>query len=234
VLQAGEPGNRLQKAAIVVSVTDHGNGIPPEMLDHVFDLFVQGDTSLARQPGGLGIGLTIARQLTELHHGRITATSAGPDRGATFEVSLPKLSAADVRPPPAARPERKRTGRARRVLVVDDNLDAAESLRRLLRSHGHVVEQAHNAEEALALATHLKPEIAVLDIGLPKMDGCELARRLKAQGGHGLPLLLVALSGYGQESDFNRSREAGFDAHLVKPVDPEPLLDLIERAPEAK
>jgi two-component system CheB/CheR fusion protein len=215
---------------VVTRITDTGIGMEPGILEKIFELFVQADASLARPHGGLGIGLTIARQLTELHRGTLRASSPGPGRGSTFEVRLPLLVAGVESPPPRPAAERRRRSRSRRVLVVDDNRDAAESLSRLLRSHGHVVEQTRDPEQALEIASGFRPEIAVLDIGLPRIDGYELARRLRAQHGKLAPYL-VAVSGYGQESDFKRSTEAGFDVHLVKPIEPEVLLDLLERAP---
>ena len=216
---------------VVVSVTDSGIGLSPDMLEHAFDLFVQGDNSLARVHGGLGIGLTIARQLVELHDGSIRASSPGTGKGASFEVELPLFTGAAPKPAPAPDPAARRRAGPRRVLVVDDNLDAAESLVRVLRGEGHAVEQAHDAGQALLVADRFRPEICVLDIGLPKVDGYALAKRLRERQDSDSRLFLVAVSGYGRDADRRRSSEAGFDEHLVKPVEPGVMLELIARAP---
>jgi signal transduction histidine kinase len=229
-----EPGGRVDVTAardggdVVVSVRDRGAGIGPEMLGRVFDLFEQGERALDRAQGGLGVGLTVARSLVELHGGRISAHSDGPGRGSTFVVRLPAISLA----PPAAEPgeadglRARAGGGALRVLVVDDNADAAEVLAEALRVQGHHVVAAHDGEAALELAAGLRPDAAVLDIGLPGMDGYELARRLRALL-HPARVRLVALSGYGQDADRRASQGAGFDRHLVKPADLDALVDAL-------
>ncbi|MDR7332669.1 ATP-binding protein [Roseateles asaccharophilus] len=198
----------------VVRVADSGVGIPPEMLPSVFDLFVQSTRTLDRAQGGLGIGLSIVKRLVEMHGGRAAASSAGVGAGATFEIRLPlstlPLPVADT-PPATARD-------SRRVLVIDDNEDAAESLAMMLRLDGHEVCTGFGADDALRLADEWVPDLVLLDIGLPVMDGYEVARRLRARP-QAATLRLVALTGYGQPDDLRRSAEAGFDGHLVKPVD---------------
>jgi CheY-like chemotaxis protein len=207
-----------------IVVRDSGIGIDPKLLPHVFDLFVQGRQGIDRAAGGLGLGLAIARTLVELHGGSISANSAGEGRGSEFRVELPRY--ANTRP--VMRPGHSgafavAAMRSLRVLVVDDNEDAAFLFSEALRKLGHVVDVAHDGPSALAIARERPPEVAFLDIGLPVMDGYELGRRLKEVG---VQVKLVAVTGYGNTSDRVRSREAGFDLHLVKPVD----LSLIQDA----
>jgi signal transduction histidine kinase len=231
-----DPGGRVTVAATtrggeaIVMVTDTGRGITPDMLPHVFDLFVQERQNLDRSRGGLGLGLAIVRSLVRLHGGRVEVSSPGPGHGATFTVWLPRVpdvrEVRDVRdvcdasstdapdaPSAIARPERRATS----VLVVDDNVDAATLLADLLESHGYTARVAHDAPQVLELAHDFVPDVALLDIGLPAMDGYELAHRLRA-----LPswcnVRMMALTGYGQSSDHIRSKEAGFDHYLVKPI----------------
>jgi PAS domain S-box-containing protein len=205
----------------VLTVRDTGVGIRPELLPRVFDLFVQSDRSLERSGGGLGIGLSLVRQLIELHGGTVEAASPGPGRGSTFTVRLPVLAGpADA--DDAARPAV--AGPPRRVLVIEDNDDAREMLRNLLRMFGHEVHEACDGARGLEEARRLRPDAALIDIGLPGMDGYEVARRIRAD----LPgARLVALTGYGQPEDRERALAAGFDAHLVKPVDPDQLQRLL-------
>jgi signal transduction histidine kinase len=203
---------REQDGMGVVSVQDNGIGISADMLPRVFDLFVQSERSLDRAEGGLGIGLSVARRLVVMHGGEVTAHSDGVGHGSLFEVRLPLVDAA-----PATKP----VGDAnhcsqRRVLVVDDNRDAADSLALLLQVQGHEVQIAYDGEQALQVAAGFPADLVLLDIGLPLMNGFEVARRLRSRGS---AARLVALSGYGQPEDVRQSREAGFDAHLVKPVD---------------
>jgi PAS domain S-box-containing protein len=212
----------------VVRVRDNGMGISADLLPHVFELFTQGDHSLARSEGGLGIGLTLVQRLVEMHGGSVEAHSAGPRQGSEFVVRLPavqgppELLVEDGGPECYQRPLTLR----RRVLVVDDNLDAAESLASLLRVGGHEVRTVHDGPTALQMAETFRPEVVLLDIGLPRMDGYEVARRLRQQtAAH--KVLLVAVTGYGQEEDRQRAEEAGFDAHLVKPADPEIMNRLV-------
>jgi signal transduction histidine kinase len=210
---------------VVLRVRDDGVGIGADFLPHVFDLFTQDDHSPARSGGGLGIGLTLVKTLVELHGGHVAARSDGPDKGSEFVVWLP----APDRPAPAERRSEwgvRRLAPPRRVLVVDDNVDAAESLATLLRVERHEVYTAHDGPTALATAEAFRPEVVLLDIGLPQMDGYEVARRLRARAGFE-KALLVALTGYGQEEDRRRAAEAGFDAYLVKPADPLALHELL-------
>jgi signal transduction histidine kinase/integral membrane sensor domain MASE1/ActR/RegA family two-component response regulator len=205
-------------AEVVIRVRDTGIGIRPDLLPHVFDLFVQSERSLERSQGGLGIGLTLVRSLVEMHGGSVTAQSEGVGKGSEFIFRLPVLveqtqaetRGADARPA-AALPRR-------RVLVVDDNVDAAESLAMLLRISGQDVRVAHNGPAALETAAAYHPELVLLDIGLPGMTGYEVAERLRAQAGFD-GTVLAAVTGYGQEEDRRRSRAAGIDYHLVKPVE---------------
>jgi signal transduction histidine kinase/CheY-like chemotaxis protein len=203
----------------LVEVRDRGEGFAPGGGEALFGLFVQGEQTLARSHGGLGIGLTIARRLAELHGGTIEAASEGPGRGATFSVRLPLASSAARAAPPADRPAQ---GPRRRVLVVDDSDDIRETMRLLLTEWGHEVTIAANGEEGLEQVYRARPEVAIIDIGLPGMSGYELAQRIR-----GLPdaaaMRLIALTGYGQPSDGRRAREAGFDEHLLKPLAPDAL-----------
>ena len=201
----------------VLSVRDTGVGIRAELLPRVFDLFVQADRSLERTAGGLGIGLTLVRQLVQLHGGTVEAASAGPGRGSTFTVWLPIVHAPPG-PRDAARPVL--AGPSRRILIIEDNDDAREMLRNLLHLFGHEVHEACDGATGLAEARRLRPEAALIDVGLPGMDGYEVAGRIRAE----VPgARLVALTGYGQPEDRERALAAGFDEHLVKPVDPEQL-----------
>jgi signal transduction histidine kinase len=207
---------RAESGWAVVSITDNGVGIPQELLPQIFDLFVQSDRSLDRSLGGLGIGLSVVQRLIEMHGGFVSASSAGPGCGAKFAVRLPLVALPDTRvtAEPAAAP------RAMRILVVDDNTDAADSLTLLLKLDGHETQSVYTPADALERARSFEPEVILLDIGLPGMDGYEVARRIRS---HGSRARLVALTGYGQSEDVQRAREAGFDEHLVKPADPDEL-----------
>ncbi len=230
------PGGRLALTAAVeggravVRVRDNGVGIRAEMLPRVFDLFAQADQSLDRSPGGLGVGLTLARSLVELHGGTVEAHSDGPGRGSEFVVRLPIADCGLRIADSADNPQSAiRNPQSRRVLVVDDNRDAAESLTMLLRAAGHEVQTAHSGPAALEAARAFRPEAVLLDIGLPGLDGYEVARRLRGEAGCG-GALLVAVTGYGQDEDRRRAREAGFDHHLVKPADLATLQEILARA----
>jgi PAS domain S-box-containing protein len=230
-----EPGGQMivsarrEKGQVSVSVKDNGIGIAAEVLPKVFDLFVQAERGIDRSQGGLGIGLALARSLVDLHGGTIAARSEGPGRGSEFIVRLPlsvtrsvpaKASTAE-----ASAPAPRRSGL--RILLVDDNLDAVDLLAEGLRSFGHEVAVAHDGPAALTVARDFRPNTALLDIGLPVMDGYELATVLrKAQGSD--PLRLIALTGYGQDADKARSQDAGFDVHLVKPVDLDTVAALLD------
>jgi CheY-like chemotaxis protein len=221
----------LEGAEIILEVRDNGIGIAPEVLPRVFDLFVQERQALDRSLGGLGLGLAIVRSLVTMHGGTVTARSEGKGQGSEFTIRIPaaarQSAAAPAQPEAgvAAAPAREA---GLKILLVDDNDDAAELLGELLRTLGHVTCVAHDGPAALRMAAEFQPEVALLDIGLPVMDGYELARRLRE-----IPTLkdvqLVAVTGYGQEADRLRSRDAGFDAHLVKPVQLEMLEPLFKR-----
>ena len=202
---------------VVVRIEDNGCGIPRERLAHVFEMFTQIDRTLSRAQGGLGIGLSLVRRLVEMHGGQVAVESVGPGRGSTFLVRLP-LAAPFASIATEEIPVSRR-GPTRRVLVIDDNIDAAESLAELLRVSGHEAQAVHDGAEALVAARGLPPEVVFLDLGLPGMDGYEVARRLRAEP-HLSGAVLVALSGWGNAEDRRRSREAGFDHHLTKPADP--------------
>jgi signal transduction histidine kinase len=202
----------------VLRVVDEGAGIDPELLPRVFDLFVQAEDSSDRARGGLGIGLTLVRRLVELHGGTIEAQSDGKGRGATFTVRLTAIAGAHTRPSPPA----KLRVRPRRVLLVDDNRDSREMYGLVLEADGHEVFQAGDGTDALKLFRREQPDVAIIDIGLPGMDGYEIARRFRAEP-NGRAVTLIALTGYGQPEDRERSRAAGFDRHLVKPTSPEGL-----------
>ncbi len=223
----------------VLRVSDDGVGISAELLPRVFDLFTQGDRSLARSEGGLGIGLTLVKSLVEMHAGTVTAHSDGPLLGSEFVVRLPlkRPSSLVPCPLPAATDRgqgtRDRGQGTRSVLVVDDNADAAESLALVLRAAGYEVRTAHDGPAALEAAAAARPDAVLLDLGLPRMDGYEVARRLRRQAG-AAPPLLVAVTGYGQEENRRRAEQAGFDGYLVKPADPgevQRLLASLRRAP---
>ena len=222
-------GGRIDFTAFVtgetieVRVQDQGIGIQPAQLDEIFELFVQVDRSFEKH-GGLGIGLTLARQLVELHNGTIEARSEGIGHGSTFIVRLPVAAPSPV--PAATCVEPADTGGSLRILVADDNRDAAESLAMLLRSSGHVVREALDGETALREAAVFLPTVAFLDIGMPKVSGYDVARTLRAQP-WGRTIHLIALTGWGQDEDRRRSAEAGFDTHVVKPVAHEELKKLL-------
>ncbi|WP_240911550.1 hybrid sensor histidine kinase/response regulator [Paludisphaera soli] len=230
-----EPGGLIAVEArregedAVVRVQDSGVGIEPELLPRIFDLFTQAGRSLDRSQGGLGVGLTLVRRLVQLHGGEVSAGSPGVGRGSEFVVRLPIRafreggSTQDEGSPPSGPGGRGAAG-PKFVLIVDDNADAALTLARLLESSGHRVEAAHDGPAALERAGSRPPDVVLLDIGLPGMDGYEVARRLRASGLD--RAMIVALTGYGQEEDRRRSREAGMDAHLTKPVDLQTLNEL--------
>jgi two-component system CheB/CheR fusion protein len=219
---------RAHEGRAEIVVRDSGIGISPESMPHIFELFTQIPSERTATGGGLGIGLALVRALVELHGGEIAASSRGTDQGSEFTVRLPLFVSEG-----AARDAVKTTQRRdpvmqvrRNILIADDNQDALESLALMLRMEGHEVTCASDGEEALALAGQRKPEIVVLDVGMPKLDGCEVARRIRAES-WGRGAILVALTGWGQDVDRRRSREAGFDMHLVKPVDPATLCDML-------
>jgi CheY-like chemotaxis protein len=225
---AADTGGK-EKGNVEIRVRDDGIGIDPDVLPHVFDLFQQADRSLDRAQGGLGIGLTLARYLVELHGGSIEARSDGLSDGSEFIVRLPVLDEVELsRRKPATKEIRRSPVRPLRILVVDDNVDSADSLTLLLRHTGHTVEVAYDGSRALELAESFEPEVAFLDIGLPGMNGYDLAQQLRSKRAL-KKTLLIALSGYGREDDVRRAREAGFDHHLTKPADFEDVQDLLAK-----
>jgi two-component system CheB/CheR fusion protein len=216
-----------QGREVVIRVRDNGTGIAPELLPHVFDMFTQADQTLSRSRGGLGIGLTLVRSLVEMHQGRVTAHSGGTGKGSEFTVRLP------ISPDAAASPGDEPPAEGaldhfprRRILVVDDNRSNATSLGVLLRALGQDVEMAYDGPAALELVRRRRPDLVLLDIGLPGMDGYEVVRRCR-QDDDLRGILLVAMTGYGKDEDRRRSQEAGFNAHLVKPVNLEDLRVLL-------
>lgn len=217
-----EAGGRIELNAecrndeVTVRIKDTGIGIPPDKLGSIFEMFTQVDHSLERMQGGLGIGLTLVKQLVEMHDGSVAAHSDGPGRGSEFVVRLPLLSA----PQTGESPQDERTEQSgpRRILVVDDNWDSAESLAMLLGLSGNETRVAHDGQEAIEAAERFRPDLVLLDIGLPQLNGYEVCRRIRRQP-WGKDMMIVAVSGWGQEQDRLRSQEAGFDHHVVKPVD---------------
>ena len=212
-----------ENAEAVLRVRDDGVGIPAQVLPHVFDLFTQADRSLARSEGGLGIGLTIVRNLVELHGGTVTVESDGPGRGSEFIVRLPLGTPAEVRIDPSV--EAAVVMGRLDILVIEDNADGREMLRVMLEVDGHRVRVAEEGRSGVKLARAARPDVALIDIGLPGLDGYEVGRRLRAELGRSIRL--VAVTGYGQADDRKKSSDAGFDAHLVKPVTPEALRDAL-------
>jgi signal transduction histidine kinase/CheY-like chemotaxis protein len=214
-----EPGGEIRvlthgdSNSAFIEISDTGAGLPPELIPQVFDLFVQSDRTLDRAQGGLGVGLAVVKRLVQMHNGEVTARSDGLGRGSTFEIRLPRIA----RPAPVSAVGERFESEPRRVLIVDDNTDAADSLGLLLKFNGHETHVVYSGKDALASIESLKPDVAVLDIGLPAMNGYDLARQIRkmpqAKG-----VRLIALTGYGQTEDQQRAYEAGFDGHLVKPV----------------
>jgi CheY-like chemotaxis protein len=203
-------------------------GIEADLLPRVFDLFEQGRRALDRNQGGLGVGLTLVQRLVRMHGGRVEAFSAGPGQGAEFRVFLPCRPAVTA---PSAETTAAKADPAtvsRRILLVEDNADVAETTAAMLTLSGHIVDIARDGVEALACAAQFEPEIVLLDIGLPLLDGYEVARRMR-QLPQARQAWLIALTGYGQPADRERGREAGFDDHLLKPVDPAALAALVAR-----
>jgi PAS domain S-box-containing protein len=221
---------RAEADEVVIVVEDSGVGIDPALLPQVFDLFIQADRSLERKQGGLGLGLTLVRRLVEMHGGRVEAASAGPGFGSAFTIRLPRLAAEvadsaepETVPVPVTAPP---AGPGRRILVVDDHQDSTDSLALFLRLRGHEVRTAHDGPSALDESERYRPDVVFLDLGLPGMSGYDVARRVRMMDDLG-PLRLVALTGYGTDGDRRKTREAGFDVHLAKPVDPRALDELL-------
>jgi PAS domain S-box-containing protein len=231
------PGGRIEVVArrddpaaeVQLRVIDNGTGIAPELLPQVFDLFVQGARSPERSEGGLGIGLALVKSLVQLHGGSVAASSRGPDRGSEFTVRLPLHEERTQEPAAVAEAPFGKASSPLRVLLVDDNRDAAELTAEMLREAGYGVTVAFDPMEALSSVSQDRPDVAILDVGLPVMDGYELARQIRGRV-TGAPPRFIAVTGYGQDSDRARSDSAGFACHLVKPVDPDELVRAIEQA----
>jgi CheY-like chemotaxis protein len=229
-----ENGGRIELTArkegeeIILLVRDEGVGIRPEQLAGMFELFVQGDRSLARSEGGLGIGLTIVKKLAEMHGGTIAAKSDGLGKGSEFALRLPAARRPETATAPVSGPTKKDARRAR-ILVVDDNVDMVRGISMLLTLIGHDVATAHDGPAALEAAERFRPEFVLLDIGLPGMDGYEVASRLRREP-CSKDAVIVAVTGYGRDEDRRRSKEAGFDYHLIKPLDHDALLSVLSTA----
>jgi CheY-like chemotaxis protein/two-component sensor histidine kinase len=232
-IQYSEPASYISLRAhqrngqIVISVRDKGQGIQPDLLPHVFELFRQGDRSLARTEGGLGIGLTMVKALAEMHGGSVTASSDGPGKGSEFVVCLPSAQRRDKahRGRPSSKdPVERRRGN--RILVVDDNVDLNRALTTLLSRSGFEVRAVYDGHSAIEAARTHQPGVVLLDIGLPGMDGYEVARRLRMEEGFH-DATIIAITGYGQEDGYNHSRAEGFNHHLIKPVQIESLIALL-------
>ncbi|HEX5106272.1 MAG TPA: ATP-binding protein, partial [Pirellulaceae bacterium] len=217
-----------------IAVSDNGMGISADMLPRIFEMFTQANRASDRAPAGLGIGLTLVKQLVEMHGGSVEAQSAGEGQGSTFVVTLPLLAGhLEVEPPREPAPAAGMDGAAtRRVLVVDDNQDGANSLAVLLRLSGHEVQVAHDGLQAVETAGDYRPEIIFLDIGLPKLNGYDVCRQIRGKP-WGKEIVIVALTGWGQDGDRRKSQEAGFDQHLIKPVHPDALMRVLDDLPTA-
>ena len=228
-----DPEGQIRVAAccvgedVVISVADSGIGISAAALPRVFNMFSQVHSTTDRSEGGLGIGLSLARGLIELHGGTIDASSAGLGCGSEFTVRLPRRVAAGKSHSADAPPAAPRPARPRRILVADDNRDSAETLAALLRMEGHEVTSVHDGPVALSVFAELRPDVALLDIGMPGLTGYEVARKMRQSAVKG-PLTLIAITGWGQDIDKERAFAAGFDHHLTKPVDPQRLVELLK------
>jgi signal transduction histidine kinase/CheY-like chemotaxis protein len=230
-----EPGGHIwltaqrQGSDAVVWVKDNGVGIPSDKLAGIFDMFTQVDRSLERSQGGLGIGLSLVKRLVEMHDGTVEALSEGEERGSEFVVRLPVMLGTPQSQAPAEPSTSDEAAVARRILVVDDNRDSATSLAMLLKLAGNETHTAHDGLEAVEAAKRLRPDVVLLDIGLPKLNGFEACRRIRAES-WGQNMMLLALTGWGQDDDRRKAKEAGFDEHLVKPVDYALLMKLLEQS----
>jgi CheY-like chemotaxis protein len=225
-----ELGVAVERDMAVVTIRDNGIGIPPDRLESVFEMFSQVEAALERSRGGLGIGLALTRQLVQMHGGTVRAHSEGPGLGSRFQVLLPFAAAGSVpsqQPVPVAE---SATHAGMRILVADDNVDAAATLATLLEMMGHEVRHVHDGEAALAETAAFDPRLVLLDIGMPTINGYDVCRQLRAQD-PARSRTIVAITGWGQPQDVQRSRDAGFDHHLVKPIDIDQLTTLIDDLP---
>jgi CheY-like chemotaxis protein/anti-sigma regulatory factor (Ser/Thr protein kinase) len=226
-------GQHEEHQWVCIGVSDNGRGIEPNLLNSVFAMFVQGKDPLNRPSSGLGVGLALARAIVELHHGTLEAKSAGVGRGAEFIIRLPLAAVLEPKLPDVAKEGELRESTPAvhapscRILVVDDNVDAAVMLSSLLERHGHEVVSVYDGTDALRAFDGFRPDIVLLDIGMPGMNGLEVARRLRERRTDPRPFI-VAVTGWGKPEDEARSREAGFDVHLVKPVEEDNLLQVID------
>jgi CheY-like chemotaxis protein len=220
---------RLEAQFFVIYVRDNGVGLTAESMSHVFDMFTRVESEVSRAEGGLGIGLALAKGLMQLHGGRLEVNSAGPGEGSEFLICLPRSLIVEPPPPQAPPSEPKPETKPRRILVADDNVDSAESVSMLLKLSGHEVHLAHTGADALEAAERVRPDIGIFDIGMPDLSGYEVAERIRHEA-WGENITLIAVTGWGQESDKRRALAAGFDHHLTKPVDPEEL-ELLFDAP---
>ncbi len=210
----------------VITMRDTGVGISRAMLPHVFEMFSQGEQTRARTFGGLGIGLTLVKRLVEMHGGTVAAESTGLGMGSTFVIRLPAVLDSSHHPQPQAEGLAHMSPPSLRILVVDDNRDAADSLAMLLRTTGNDIRTAYDGLEAVQVASEFRPDVVLLDIGLPKIDGHEVAQRIRKEP-WGRQMCLIAVTGWSDETDRARSRAAGFDHHLVKPLDTGHLAQLL-------
>jgi CheY-like chemotaxis protein len=228
---ASADGRSAAGEEVILRVRDTGSGIPASLLPHVFEMFTQGPRTTQQGRGGLGVGLALVRHLVEMHVGTVRAYSAGPGEGAEFVVRLPKAAASHDTPvrPVAARDPGQIS--RKRIIVVDDNDDQVHSLAMLLTMMGHTVSQATSGPEAIAQALEFRPDVMLVDIGMPGMEGYEVARRIREKPGM-QNVLLVAQTGWGGDIERQRSREAGFDDHLVKPLNPATLDEVLKAAPK--
>jgi signal transduction histidine kinase len=222
----GQPAQDDRPESVAIGVTDTGVGIAPAMLSRIFELFTQAEQTRDRAQGGLGIGLALVRQLVEMHGGSVSVFSAGEDRGSEFRIVLPLLKDLLRVAPGDGASEATATATAQRILVADDSEDSAASLTLLLKTAGNHVESAHDGVAAVELAERFRPDIVLLDLGMPRLDGYGAARRIRALP-HGEAMLLVAITGWGQSESREQTREAGFDAHLVKPINFDSLIQLL-------
>ena len=221
-------GVRVDKGGLVIYVRDNGLGIAPDMQSKVFDMFTQIDSDIKRSEGGLGIGLALSKGLVHLHGGRLDVRSDGAGKGSEFRIWLPRSVIVDASAtPPADTAESAADTPTRRVLLADDNVDGAETMGMLLESNGHEIHLAHSGTAALEAVKRLKPDIVILDIGMPDMDGYEVAERIRHEA-WGKKLKLIAITGWGQAEDKRRAIAAGFDHHMTKPVDPDDLEKLFD------
>ena len=218
---------------VIVTVRDNGIGIAPDKLSSIFEMFSQVEQSMQRSQGGLGIGLTLVKWVVEMHGGKIEAKSEGPDRGSEFVIRLPIVVEDSDVPAPSPNEASAAANSLLRILIVDDNRDGANSLATMLRLLGNETRTVYDGEEALVAAAQFQPDVVLLDLGLPKLNGYEVCRRLRQQMREP-ELVIIAQTGWGQQEDRQHTQEAGFDHHLVKPIDPVALMKMLAGLQQAK